>query len=138
MSVRRPHEDAIPGICPFHSDCLEGLASGPAIEARWGSPGQDLPPGHPAWVVEAHYLAEAVCNMVYMISPERIVLGGGVMTQSELLPLIRSQTRTVLGGYLAPLDNPTAIEDLIVRAELGDDAGIVGALEMAREAARRK
>jgi len=135
MSVRRHPDDQFPGMCPFHSDCLEGLASGPAIEARWGSSGQDLPVGHPAWSLEAYYLAEALCNLVYVISPQKIVLGGGVMNQAELLSLIRGETQARLGGYLAPLDRPGAIAALVVPAELGDDAGIVGALELARKAA---
>ncbi len=135
MSVRRHPDDTFGGICSYHGDCLEGLASGPAIEARWGIPGQDLPADHPAWSLEAHYLAEAVCNLVYVITPQRIVLGGGVMNRDELIPSIRRQAQVSLGGYIAPLDSPEAIEDLVVPAVLGDDAGIVGALELAREAA---
>lgn len=136
MSIRRHPDDAFRGVCSYHSDCLEGLASGPAIEARWGTPGKDLSDGHPAWDLEAYYLADALCNMTYVISPQRIVIGGGVMNRVELLPLIRRHTRVSLGGYIAPLDQAEAIEDLIVAAELGDDAGVVGALELAQGAAR--
>jgi fructokinase len=135
MSIRRHPDDSFGGMCAYHGDCLEGLASGPAIEGRWGIPGQDLPPDHPAWELEAYYLAEALCNMVYLITPQRIVLGGGVMNQQALLPLIRRQLGTSLAGYIVPLDSSEAIEDLVVPAGLGHDAGIVGALEMARQAA---
>jgi fructokinase len=134
MSVARHPEDGFQGSCPFHADCLEGLASGPAIRAHWGSPGQDLPQDHPAWDLEAYYLAEAVCNMIFILSPRRIVLGGGVMNQPRVLPLTRAHIRQRLAGYLAPLDSPEAVDDLVVAAELGDDAGIVGALELAGEA----
>jgi fructokinase len=134
ISVRRRPDDDLAGVCPFHRDCLEGLASGPAIEARWGSPGRDLPDGHPAWDLEAHYLADALCSLLFMVSPRRIVLGGGVMRRLELLEHIREGMLARLGGYLAPLNSAEAIEDLIVPAELGDDAGIVGALELAQEA----
>lgn len=135
MSVRRHPDDRFPGTCPYHADCLEGMASGPAIAARWGSPGQRLPAGHPAWALEAFYLAQGLCNIIFSLSPTRIVLGGGVMNREELLPMIWTEVRAGLGGYVAPLEPAGAIEDLIVMAALGDDAGIVGALELAREAA---
>jgi fructokinase len=134
MTVRRHQDDSFAGMCVYHADCLEGMASGPALEARWGARGQDLPVDHPAWELEAYYLAEALCNMIYLITPQRIVLGGGVMNQEGLLPSIRRQVRTSLAGYIAPLDSSEAIADLIVPAGLGDDAGIVGALELAQRA----
>lgn len=137
MSVKRHPDDPFVGNCPYHSDCLEGLASGAAIHARWGSPGQDLPTGHPAWKLEAYYLAQAACNMIFLLSPQRIVLGGGVMTRGDLFHLVYDEARSRLGGYIPPLEPTAAIEDLIVPASLGDDAGIIGALEMAQDAALR-
>lgn len=137
MSVKRRSDDSFGGVCPYHSDCLEGLASGPAIHARWGSTGQDIPPGHPAWELEAYYLAQALSNMILLISPERIVVGGGVMRSHDLFQLVHSEVRACLGGYIPRLEAFAAIEDLIVPPSLGDDSGIVGALVMAQEALGR-
>src|SRR5438067_6015990 len=83
--------DPYPGICPYHGDCLEGLASGPAMEVRWGTPAADLPKDHPAWALEAHYLALGLANYVCTLSPQRIVMGGGVMQQTHLFGLIRAE-----------------------------------------------
>jgi len=82
--MRIPHDlgaDPFPGICPFHGDCFEGLACGPAVTARWGRPSHDLPAGHPAWQLEAYYIALALNNLICALSPQRIVLGGGIMQQ---------------------------------------------------------
>ena len=90
--IRVPHDraaDPFPGICPFHGDCLEGLASGPALEARWGQSPERLPDGHRAWALEAQYLALALANFICTLSPQRIILGGGVMEGPGLLPMIR-------------------------------------------------
>jgi fructokinase len=86
--VRIPHDwdaDPFPGTCPFHGDCLEGLAAGPALEQRWGQRAEFLPPEHPAWALEAHYLALALANYITVLSPQRIIMGGGVMQQPPLL-----------------------------------------------------
>jgi fructokinase len=91
-----PHDrqtDPFPGSCPYHGDCLEGLASGPALEARWGQRAETLPDEHPAWDLEAHYLALALANFICTLSPQRIILGGGVMQQPQLLPLIRTEVQ---------------------------------------------
>jgi len=136
LFVKRRADDAFHGSCPFHADCLEGMASGPAIEARWGSPGSALPADHPAWELEAHYLAQAMCDLIYVVSPQRIVLGGGVMNHQGLLGLIRQETRALLAGYVQTLADPMMLDEQIVPAALGDDAGIVGALELAFEAAQ--
>src|SRR5690606_38063985 len=101
--IRIPHDrdaDPFDGICPYHGDCLEGLASGPAITARWGERGETLPADHPAWPLEAHYLALGLVNFICTLSPQRIVLGGGVMQQAQLFPLIRQQVRELLNGYV--------------------------------------
>ena len=97
--LRIPHDvsaDPFPGCCPFHGDCLEGLASGFAIEKRWGSRGQCLPETHPAWELEAHYLALGLMNWVCTLSPKRIIVGGGVMRQRDLLPLMREKLTQLL------------------------------------------
>jgi fructokinase len=132
--IRRHPEDPYPGVCPYHSDCLEGLASGPAIERRWGQPGSELSPEHPAWDLEAYYLAQSMCSLICVLSPQRIILGGGVMNQSQLFPLIRAKMRELLGGYIkSPAILSPEVDSFIVPAALGDDAGIVGALELARD-----
>ncbi len=127
--IRIPHDfarDAFAGACPYHGDCLEGLASGPAIAARWGAKPEDLAPGHPAWALEAEYLANAIANYVCTLAPERILLGGGVMRQSHLYPMIRNELERVLGRYLDQLP-------AIVPAELGERAGVLGGLVLAGE-----
>jgi fructokinase len=132
--VRVPHDrsvDPFPGICPFHGDCLEGLASGPAMAARWGMPADVLPPDHPGWALEAHYLALALHGFVCTFSPQRIVIGGGVMEQPHLLPRIRLELGRLLNGYI---QSPVLTGDLahyVVAPGLGRRAGVVGALWMA-------
>jgi fructokinase len=100
--VRRHPEDpaSFTGACPFHGDCLEGMASGPAMAARWGQAAHLLPAGHPAWRIQAEYLAQACSTVTYVLSPQSIVLGGGVMAQQHLFPLIRERLSELLNGYL--------------------------------------
>ena len=132
-----PHDrnaDPYPGLCPFHGDCLEGLASGPAIEGRWRQLAQNLPPEHPAWDLEAHYLALALVDYICILSPEVIVLGGGVMEQAHLFPRIQRQVQEVLNGYLRPAKIMRDISSYIVPAGLGNRAGISGALALAEQA----
>lgn len=131
-----PHDcqrDPYPGCCPFHHDCLEGLASGPAIQQRWGRPAQELPADHPAWPLEAHYLALGLANWVCTLSPKRIVLGGGVMQKQWLFPLIRSELVRLLNGYVQSTELKN-VEDYVVPARLGNRAGIAGALALAQQA----
>jgi fructokinase len=125
--------DPFPGCCPFHGDCWEGLAAGPAIEGRWGGKGQRLPPEHPAWTLEAHYLALGVNNLVCALSPQRIILGGGVMRQMSLFPLVRRQTLELLNGYIQASEITRRIDEYIVPPALGDDAGVLGAIALALE-----
>jgi fructokinase len=128
--VRVPHDllsDPYTGCCPFHGDCLEGLASGPAIEARWGRPAEELPPDHPAWALEAHYLALAVNNWACVLSPESIILGGGVMRQAQLFPMIRAAFDSLLKGYMPA--------SAIVPPLLGGRSGILGAIALSEAAA---
>lgn len=135
--IRIPHDlsrDPFRGKCPYHGDCLEGLAAGPAIEERWNTPARELPPEHPAWELEAEYLALALMNYICVLSPERIVLGGGVMEQSHLFTRIRTRTRELLASYVrsgAVLDE---IESYIVPPVLGSRAGVAGALALAHAA----
>lgn len=123
--------DPFPGACPFHGDCWEGLAAGPAIEARWGCKGQHLRLDHQAWQLEAHYLALGVTNLVCTLSPQRIILGGGVMRQADLFPLIRRETLKLLNRYIQVDEIIERIDDYIVPAHLGDSAGVTGAIALA-------
>ena len=122
--------DSMPdGVCPFHRHCLEGLASGPAIEKRWGLSAKLMTQDHPAWDLEANYLAQMCVNMILTVSPERIVLGGGVMQQMHLFPKIRERVLALLGGYVSsPSITPEGIEGYIVPPALGVNSGVIGAL----------
>jgi fructokinase len=136
--IRVPHDwgkDSFPGVCPYHGDCLEGLASGPAIETRWGISGMHLPPEHPAWELEAHYLALGLANWVCTLSPRRIVTGGGVMQHARLLPLVRRRLRDLLNGYIPSMLLSEGIDEYVVLPRLGDRSGVVGALALAEKAA---
>ncbi|MGA7235119.1 MAG: ROK family protein [Bryobacteraceae bacterium] len=124
--IRIPHDrvrDSFAGLCPFHGDCLEGLASGPAIEARWKRPARELAADHEAWVLEAHYLALGIANWIYTLSPKLILIGGGVAEQKQLFPMIRAELVAMLNGYV---ETPG-----IQPPELGPRAGVLGALAMA-------
>lgn len=136
--VRVPHDwqaDPYAGCCPYHGDCLEGLASGPALQARWGDRAAELPPDHPAWQLEARYLALGLVAYICTLSPQRIVMGGGVMAQPQLLPLVRQQVQELLHGYLQTPQITTDIDRYIVAPALGPRAGIAGALALAMDAA---
>ena len=135
--IRIPHDrqrDHYPGCCPFHGDCLEGLASGPAIQERWGKPAPELPLDHAAWTLEAHYLALGLANWVCTLSPKRIVLGGGVMQGNWIFPLIRSELVRLLNGYVQSQELTENLDQYIVPAKLGNQAGIAGALVLAQQA----
>ncbi|MEM1255226.1 MAG: ROK family protein [Cyanobacteria bacterium P01_H01_bin.21] len=135
--IRIPHDlsvDPFPGACPFHQDCLEGLASGFAIEKRWQQKAASLPADHPAWALEAHYLAVSLVNFMLTFSPERIILGGGVMEQTQLFPLIRSQVRQQMSAYLKVPKIMNDIDSYIVPPKLGGKAGIMGAFVLAQQA----
>lgn len=132
-----PHDwqaDPYAGCCPYHGDCLEGMASGPALEERWGKPGNALPANHPAWKLEANYLGLAMHNLVCTVSPQRIIVGGGVLKQSTLLPLVRKKVLTLLNGYIGALTSAETLETYIVLPALGNMAGVLGALALAEKA----
>ena len=133
IPVRRdPAADPYPGRCPYHGDCLEGLAAGPAIGERWGRSAVELPPDHPAWELEAGYLAQALHAYICILSPERIILGGGVMEQLQLFPSIRRKVREYLNGYVQSPAILSDNDDYIVPPLLGNRAGIVGAFVQAQ------
>jgi fructokinase len=126
--IRIPHDlqrDPFPGACPFHGDCLEGLASGPAIQKRWGIPAKELLSDHPAWRLEARYLALAVANFVFTVSPARVILGGGVMDQVQLFAMIRTELAEILNEYIQ------LPEPFVVSPGLGNRSGVLGALALA-------
>lgn len=129
-----PHDhlkDPFPGICPYHKDCWEGLASGPALQARWKMPAQDLGIDHPAWNLEAEYIAKALYDLILTLSPRKIILGGGVMKQAGLIEKVRSLVVDILGDYV---DSPAlrqGIQDYIVPPALGDHAGTLGSVALA-------
>ncbi len=133
-----PHDwaaDPYKGRCPFHGDCLEGMAAGPAIGERWGRPPTELPPEHPAWELEAHYLSLALHTYICTLSPERIILGGGVMEQPQLLPLIRRKVQQSLNGYVHSPALMDGIDGYIVPPGLGNRAGVLGAFALAQQVA---
>jgi fructokinase len=134
-----PHDreiDPFDGLCPFHGDCFEGLATGPAIEARWGQKPETLPPDHPAWELEAHYIALALQSYICTLSPERIILGGGVMGQRHLLPRVHEQTVAALHDYIQLPQIIDRMADYVVAPGLGESSGLMGALALADRAAR--
>jgi fructokinase len=133
-----PHDlsaDPFPGSCSFHGDCLEGLASGTAILKRWGQPAEELPSSHPAWVLEAAYLARAIVNLICVLSPRRVILGGGVGKQPELQALLRSQVNILLNSYFKSPQIQDHLDQYIVSPGLGDLAGVMGSLVLARQSA---
>src|SRR5205085_2522888 len=135
--IRIPHDrdrDAFAGVCPAHGDCWEGLACGPAIEQRWGVPAHELPAEHPAWELEADYVALGILSIVCVFSPERIILGGGVMERPGLLERVAARLRELLAGYLATPLLRDEIGSFLVPPPLGDRAGVLGAIALAETA----
>ncbi len=127
--LNRLPNDTYEGRCPFHKNCMESLAAGPAIEARWGKKAYELSDRKEVWEMEAAYIAQALVNYTMLVSPQRIILGGGVMHQTQLLPLVREKFKELLNGYVRTKE----IEDLdtyIVVQSLDDKQGIMGALKL--------
>lgn len=125
-----PHPE---GFCPYHGHCLEGMANGPALEQRWGRRAETLAPDHPAWELEAHYLAVGLASLICTLSPERIILGGGVMDQAHLFPLVRQKVQQQLNGYVQSPAILDKIDQYIVPPVLGNRAGILGAIALAEQ-----
>ncbi|MGH2916736.1 MAG: ROK family protein [Solirubrobacteraceae bacterium] len=128
------HADPFAGCCPVHGDCWEGLASGPAIAQRWGSPAQQLPDEHAAWALEADYLARGILNIVLVASPQRIVAGGGVLARAPLLAAVRARLRELAGGYLRTPLLGEQVDSYLVAPALGERAGALGAIALAQDA----
>ena len=138
MMMRPCKDDPTPhGFCPYHDGCLEGMANGPAIEKRWGVSAKELPEDHIAWDVEAEYLAQMCANTTLILSPKKIVLGGGVMHQLHLFPKIRRRTLEILNGYVAHKAVLEDIDNYIVPPALGDNAGAAGSLLLALDALKK-
>lgn len=133
--IRVPHDrdkDPFAGSCSYHDDCLEGLASGPALEQRWAQTPETLPADHPAWELEAWYLALGVVNFIYILSPQRVIIGGGVMKQAKLLPLVRDNVKKLLNNYILTPEITGNIDDYITLPDLGQKAGVLGAIALAQ------
>jgi fructokinase len=137
IPVRRdPRDQAFAGSCPFHGDCLEGLASGSAVQARWGCRLEDLPPAHEGRAVIAGYLGQLAAVLALVASVQRVVFGGGVMKDAALLPMIRDALHGWLRGYVAPLGPRAGLDEYLVGPALGSHSAIAGALLMAQESDR--
>jgi fructokinase len=135
MLLPRIPGDSFPGICPFHGACWEGLCSGPALQARTGMRAEDIPADHPAWVLETQYIGYAITNIVCVLSPQRVILGGGVrrggqLGEEQFFRWIRDNVRAVLNMYIASPALSEGLDGYIVPPGLGDDAGICGALAL--------
>lgn len=128
--------DPFPGACPYHGDCFEGLASGPALKQRWGRPAEELTSVEQVWQLEAHYIALALVNLICVVSPQRIVLGGGVMQNEFLFPLIRRKVQKLLNDYVQSPDILHRIDGYIVPPGLGNRSGMLGAIALAQLALR--
>ncbi|HIZ53720.1 MAG TPA: ROK family protein [Candidatus Enterococcus avicola] len=126
-----PHkDDHFEGACPFHGNCLEGMAAGPAVEKRNGRKGQDIPQDDPFWEIEAEYIAQCAYNTTLMFSPEVIIFGGGVMKQRHMVEKVHAAFTRIMKGYVAT----PALEEYIVTPALEDNAGTIGCLALAEKA----
>lgn len=128
LLTRHP-EDPEGGICPYHKNCLEGFASGPSIEARWGKKAVDLKDDLKVWEIESFYIAQALVDYIMILSPQKIILGGGVMHQEQLFPMIREKVNEMLCGYIVTKEIKE-IDNYIVPASLHDDQGIMGCIKL--------
>lgn len=132
--VRRHHNDSYQGKCPYHQDCLEGLAAGPAIEERWGVKGAQLSERAEVWDLEGYYLAQAIMQYILILSPKKIILGGGVSHQQQVFDSIYKYLPELIQGYVSLPE----LSGYIVPPGLGDDAGITGSLMLAHQALQEK
>lgn len=128
--LQKHPSDSSESVCPFHSHCFEGLASGPAILKRYGIEASLLPPSHEAWEMEAYYIGQALTNYILILSPKKIVLGGGVMNQRHLFPLIHKEVKSQLANYIATKELSN-LADYIIPPICNDNQGILGALQLA-------
>ena len=132
--VRRHEKDFYEGKCPYHQDCLEGLAAGPAIEARWNRKANLLEDQEEVWEMEGYYIAQALMQYILILSPKRIILGGGVMKQKQVFPIIYDHLKKLLNQYILLPELDETIHSYIVSPGLGDNAGVIGSLLLARQA----
>ena len=133
IGINKHKEDKGKCICPYHDHCFEGLAAGPSIETRWGKKAYELVDNDLAWEIESEYIAQALVNYILTVSPKKIILGGGVMHQERLFPMVRQKVTKILNGYL----NTKELSDMdnyIVPNSLNDNQGILGAMELGRQA----
>ena len=137
LLARHENDPMTRGVCPYHPNCMEGFASGPAVEKRWGKKGIELSDRPEVWNLEAFYIGQAICNYIMVLSPERIVVGGGVMHQPQMLGLIRQEVRKQIGGYIQGkgMDD---LEHYIVGVSLNDNQGAMGAVRLAMAALAEK
>lgn len=135
IPLERVDGDNYPGHCPFHNGCLEGMAAGPAIGDRWGKPGKELAERDEVWDLEATYLAQAMRTFTYVLAPQRIIIGGGVMQRPGLLELIRVKLAEQLNGYATSAIRDGSLDDYVVAPNFGQDAGLIGAIALAMQAA---
>lgn len=133
MKLVPESSDYYKGYCIYHGTCFEGMTCGPAIEERWGAPGRELADRQEVWELESAYIAQALRNLIVIVSPQKIILGGGVMHQTQLFPLIRKKVIDELAGYVKS-DEFDDIDNYIVPAGLNDDQGIMGAIKLAVDA----
>jgi len=131
--IRIPVSDSFAGVCPVHGNCWEGVASGVAIASRWGQSPAELPDDHPAWALEAEYLALGILSIVLVASPELVVIGGGVMERAPLLPLVRERLSALNAGYLETPRLGDEVDAYLVPPALGDRAGVLGAVALAQQ-----
>ncbi|HTX74402.1 MAG TPA: ROK family protein [Rectinemataceae bacterium] len=131
VKVAREESDDFPGSCPYHRDCIEGMASGPALALRWSCPPESLPADHQAWGIEARYLARAIAAYALVLSPERVLMGGGVGLRPGLAERVSAMVGEELAGYVQPLADPARIADFVRRPALGADAGLYGSAALA-------
>lgn len=134
---RHPEDPMTRGVCPYHPNCLEGFAAGPSIEKRWGKKGAELSDCDKVWELEAFYLGQAICNYIMVLSPERIIVGGGVMHQPQMLGLIRKEVEKQVAGYIQG-KGMNDLENYIVGVSLNDNQGAMGAVKLAMEALEEK
>ncbi|MBA3667812.1 MAG: ROK family protein [Sphingomonas sp.] len=130
---RARDDEAFAGICSYHADCLEGLASGPALKARWGAGAESLDPGHEAWAREAHYIACLCVNLSYTLRPQRIILGGGVLAQTGLYAQVRAAYVDLLAGYALDAWNADAARFICAPTLVDPSPGLTGAIDLARD-----
>ncbi len=135
--IRHPDDPMKGSGCPFHDDCLEGLAAGRSLQRRWGAAGAELADRPEVWELEAYYIGQAICNYILVLSPERIVVGGGVMHQPQMLPLIRREVARQMNGYIRG-KGMTDLDSYIVGVSLNDNQGVMGAAKLAMNALKEE